>query len=138
MALASSVIRVEGPYRNKDFTISDTYNVSGSSIMALSGSRTVVKSSDAANPESMIGAGIASTDKEAGDGRLNIGCSVTGSYSVVNGGAATIGAGDSVSLSGSNTVSGCGAVKSIYTCGRAMQSITVGASGEVEFEFMGA
>lgn len=132
MALASTVVAVEGPYNIHDMSISDAYNVSGGALLALSGARTAVNSADGANLKLMILAGVAQTDKEAGNGRLNIGAAQSGTFKLTNGGAATIAAGDFVSLSGANTISGMGTAFSQYTAGQALQSIATAALGEVK------
>jgi len=83
-----------------DFTVDDGTGISAGSIMHLLDPRTAVKSSATLNTEYF--AGIAATDKEAGDGSTNLGCYTNGIFNCRVDGSSAVSAGQLLAISGSN------------------------------------
>lgn len=106
--VTSGAVLVEEPVGGLnvvDFTVADGAQISSGNLMVMSDNRTAT-SSAATDPgdsqETVIFAGIATSEKEASDGQTNLGLAQDGIWDVKTTSAATVGA--KMMISGANTV----------------------------------
>lgn len=128
--MTNEAIRVEGPYETHDFTISGVTAVPMGTLMVLSGLRTATASTGAANEKF---AGIAATEKKAGDVSTELGCDTKGIYDLTVSGTGVV-AGQLVALGeGVNNVTQATTdmVLSGVLVGKALEDISNGSTGEV-------
>ena len=126
--MSNEATKVEGPYEVHDFTVASGTAISASSLLSLADPRTAALSNSAVLPF----AGIAFTEKEAGDSSTQLGLATTGTWLLTASG--TIPAGSIVALSGSNFIRK--AIAADYLSGtivgKAYESMTEGTTGEVK------
>ena len=127
--MANEAIRVEGPYEVHDFTVADATAISQYTLCKLADPRTALSSS----ADGDIFCGVAASDKEASDGRTNLGLYTRGIFVLKDNGGAGIAVGARVSLGGANTIKTATEpeVAAGKDFGVALEAIASGTSGEV-------
>lgn len=96
--MANEAVPIEGPYEIHDFTVAEDTGIEQHTILKLSDPRT-----GAASSAADVFAGIAATEKEADNGKTNLGCYTKGVFDLTAA-SGTITAGALVSLSGANLI----------------------------------
>ncbi len=108
MVLSGAVLVEEpvGGLNIVDHTVSDGTQISGGNLMILSDLRTATSSSasdpGASGIDSVMSAGVATSEKKADDGQINLGCAQDGIYDIKTTSACIVGS--AMMISGANTV----------------------------------
>ena len=127
--MADEAIIVENPQWTHDFTVNEAATIEQFTLCKLADARTA-SASDGAN----VFAGIAMTEKKAGDGQVNLGLAHdSGIFVLKAAGGASITAGMAVLLSGPNLIkeASAGDLLTGAAFGKALEDIASGTSGEV-------
>lgn len=120
---------VEGPYEVHDFTVADGAQISEAVLLKVSDPRTAAKS--VAGDKAPAFAGISATEKEASNGKTELGCYTTGTFLMTAAGG--ISAGENVVISGANLIKAAlaGDLLTGAVVGKALEDIATGTTGEV-------
>ena len=123
--MANAAKIVENAGRTTDFTVVDGNTFTKGDICWFGTARLLSGASTTSAPF----AGVVAADKEASDGALRVACHTQGIFdmAVIH----AFSAGDYVTLSGQNLLSGMGVVRSPNTVGLALEDGVVGTTAEI-------
>ena len=126
--MANEAIVVENPKNILDFTVAEGATIEQFTLCKLSSARTAAASSSAD-----VFAGISMTEKETGDGQVNLGLAHDDGVFVLKNSGTQITAGAIVSLSGTNLIKSATEAEIITGAGfgKALETISGSGSGEV-------
>ena len=129
--MAYEAVKIEGPYEVHDFTVSTSATISAATLCVLTDPRTAAAST--ASSDGNPFAGIAATQKTAGDGKTELGLYTKGDFILTAATSADIAAGGLVTISGANLIREAAAVDILSGAiiGKALEAIASATTGEV-------
>lgn len=126
--MANEAVVVENPSVIRDFTVAEGATIEQFTLCKLTDPRTAAASSAAD-----VFAGVAMTEKEGGDGSVDLGLAEDGVFVLTSAAGASITAGSLVSLSGANLIklATAGEILTGAAFGKALETIASSSTGEV-------